>query len=142
VVYGTAEARGWDYVRARVFHRKLDLHALVGLSGATVEALCGQAMIGDLFRDTPVIPGDGMDGAPGPGHTVYGPPLLRRPRMCGVQGADPGSFREAFTGAASRNRSCSPVKIVRGVRRLRAGRGIGPMAAAVELDDRLVYIAE
>jgi hypothetical protein len=55
VVYGTAEAMGWDYGRTRVFHRELDLHALVGLSAETVEALSGQAMIGDLFRDTPVI---------------------------------------------------------------------------------------
>ncbi|MFV2176661.1 hypothetical protein ACFHW2_28605 [Actinomadura sp. LOL_016] len=55
VVYGSVEAMGWDHVRTRVFHRELDLHAILGLSGETLEALSGQVMIGDLFRDTPVI---------------------------------------------------------------------------------------
>ncbi|MFV2177743.1 hypothetical protein ACFHW2_28910 [Actinomadura sp. LOL_016] len=55
VVYGTAEAMGWDQVRTQLFHRELDLRALVGLSGETVEALSGQVMIGDFFRDTTVI---------------------------------------------------------------------------------------
>ncbi|WP_433461894.1 hypothetical protein [Spirillospora sp. CA-128828] len=53
--YGTAEAMGWDHARTRVFHRELDLHALLGLSADTLEALSGQVMIGDLFHDTPVI---------------------------------------------------------------------------------------
>jgi hypothetical protein len=55
VVYGTAEAMGWDHTRTRVFQRELDLRAVLGLSADTVEALSGQAMIGDLFRDTPVV---------------------------------------------------------------------------------------
>src|SRR5207247_11262711 len=55
VVYGTAEAMGWDHGRTRVFHRDLDRPAVLGLSIDTVEGLSGQAMIGDLFRDTPVV---------------------------------------------------------------------------------------
>ncbi len=55
VVYGTAEAMGWDHLRTRVFHRELDLHAVIGLSLETLEALSGQVMIEDLFRDTPVV---------------------------------------------------------------------------------------
>ncbi|GAA2409833.1 hypothetical protein GCM10010191_18090 [Actinomadura vinacea] len=57
VVYGTSESMGWDHVRTRVFHRELDLHAVLGISLETLEALSGQAMIGDLFRDTPVLLG-------------------------------------------------------------------------------------
>jgi hypothetical protein len=55
VVYGSVEAMGWDHVRTRVFHRELDLHAILGLTGETLEALSGQSMIGDLFRETPIV---------------------------------------------------------------------------------------
>ena len=55
VVYGASEAMGWDYLRTRVFQRELDLHAVLGLSADTVEALSGQLMLGELFRDTPVV---------------------------------------------------------------------------------------
>nr|BFE38932.1 hypothetical protein GCM10010200_111830 [Actinomadura rugatobispora] len=55
VTYGTAEAMGWDHTRTRVFQRELELRAVLGLSADTLEALSGQAMIGDLFRGTPVV---------------------------------------------------------------------------------------
>ncbi|MEU6752177.1 hypothetical protein ABZ914_38670 [Spirillospora sp. NPDC046719] len=55
VVYGSVEAMGWDHVRTRVFHRELDLHAILGITGETLEALSGQTMIGDLFRETPIV---------------------------------------------------------------------------------------
>jgi len=55
VVYATAEAMGWDHNRTFVFHRELDLHAVLGLSADTLEGLSGQAMLGKLFADTPVV---------------------------------------------------------------------------------------
>ncbi|MWA00927.1 hypothetical protein F8568_011135 [Actinomadura sp. LD22] len=55
VVYGSVETMGWDHVRTRVFQRELDLHAILGLSGETLEALSGQSMIGDFFGETPVV---------------------------------------------------------------------------------------
>lgn len=55
MVYGTAEAMGWDHNRTTVFHRELDLQAVLGLSAETVEGLSGRAALGDIFHTTPLV---------------------------------------------------------------------------------------
>jgi len=55
VTYGIAEAMGWDNVRTSVFHRDLDLYAVLGLSVETLEGLSGRTMLGEMFGATPVV---------------------------------------------------------------------------------------
>ncbi|UGQ11182.1 hypothetical protein LO772_30995 [Yinghuangia sp. ASG 101] len=55
VVYGTADAMGWDHARTMVFHRELDLYAVLGLSSGTVERLGDHRMPSEMFQDTPVV---------------------------------------------------------------------------------------
>jgi hypothetical protein len=70
VTYGIAEAMGWDHGRTSVFHRDLDLYAVLGLSADTLEGLSGRTMLGEMFADTPVV--------------MARPPAVGRLRAAGV----------------------------------------------------------
>lgn len=55
VMYGTAEAAGWDHSRARYLNRQLAPRAVIGLSLQTAEALAEQGPLGELFARTALV---------------------------------------------------------------------------------------